>query len=766
MREYDDSPPSDKITKKNDWTIPSPPDFSHPRSEFQGSTSSTPLIPVRQRRTAIAKSFFPPSQSYQDALPTTPHTPISPTRANESLETSNSIIDGSLAMDQSIMSARPTGLTGFFFGFMYEDPFAETLDSGADEATTGGSLWNPLNMALCGVYLLTSAATTVPVLLIPTIGQDLLTDPGDVSGFASRAASSAVLGTAFGKFLNGPVGDVYGARRTSVLYSLFLAISLVAMAACNNVESITWACFFVEFFQSVQWPCVLITLATHFGPTQSTTSTSKYSLYEGGIYIVSIASRFGTLLAIPLFLSFLHQTNWRIVCLVGAWISVIATSVAYLFTADSPHRIDEPQNALHPLLLQQIAYTDFFSKPRQCIRLLGQVMESILFNNLVPSLSHVLKSGTFWIVALAHTGSSMIRTSERILSSYYRDTSMGFLSEQQARSLSIFSSLGTILGLAIVGTIFGYSKERQRKRLVSRLYMVATAACYVLALLAVPPLYTAMDAPGLVLFFQIFSSFAMAFAIAVVYYHIPGLVGSSFGNHKGLFAAYVEGVAYGLSSFVWKVVATSVESGQGGGGWAYGWAAVALLLIPCAILMVEFMEHYFVRPSGRHQGTKTSHNPNNSIMPEKKQTSFLNLLGKFFSPNSKPTAETFPELPAMVIWTRCILAILHSVYVGLYSVRPGGVDFLLGLNLVAFVPMTFCNFYLGVDHESYNDQILFAGLANGLALMMLIWTYLYTLNHEEDEMLLGKVIASLVNETIMEDGTVVDEPVPVAESEF
>jgi len=39
-----------------------------------------------------------------------------------------------------------------------------------------------------------------------------------------------------------------------------------------------------------------------------------------------------------------------------------------------------------------------------------------------------------------------------------------------------------------------------------------------------------------------------------------------------------------------------VEEGNAtGSGWAYGWAAVALLVIFCGILMVEFMEHYFVR---------------------------------------------------------------------------------------------------------------------------------------------------------------------------
>ena len=86
-----------------------------------------------------------------------------------------------------------------------------------------------------------------------------------------------------------------------------------------------------------------------------------------------------------------------------------------------------------------------------------------------------------------------------------------------------------------------------------------------------------------------------------MFYQIPGLVASTFGNSKGLFASYVDGAGYAMASVVWKIVATTVSTDTAGTGWAYGWAVVALLLILCAILMVEFMEHFFVRPSLRHQ---------------------------------------------------------------------------------------------------------------------------------------------------------------------
>lgn len=92
---------------------------------------------------------------------------------------------------------------------------------------------------------------------------------------------------------------------------------------------------------------------------------------------------------------------------------------------------------------------------------------------------------------------------------------------------------------------------------------------------------------------------AMGFSIAVQLYQIPSLVGATFGADKGLYSGYTDGLAYGLSSLVWRLVGNSVQNDESGVGWAYGWAAVALMLIVSAIFMIEFMEHYFVRPGVR-----------------------------------------------------------------------------------------------------------------------------------------------------------------------
>jgi Major Facilitator Superfamily len=507
---------------------------------------------------------------------------------------------------------KPSGLAGFLFGFMYEEPTnGESFDADDDlydEQMTSASIYSPLNLALFAAYALAAAAAAIPLVVIPTIGEDLLvsvsndndmdttTTVGQASAFASRAAAKAVFGTACGKFINGPVGDVWGARKTLVTYSMLLSASLLRLASCGNTECAASVCFYIEFFYSVMWPCTIVILATHFRPNNP--------MYEGGIYITSIASRLGSLVGIPLYYIVLRRTHWRVVCLLGAWVAIIGASVTYLFVTDSPHHINMPQNKLDRHLMQQMASVNVRANPWRFLLILRKCMRSILLDNLVPSFRHVLQSGTFWIVALAHTGSSLVRTSERIMGPYYHDTSMGTLSEDRSGSLAVFLSMGTISGLVIAGSMFAKRCERQRKWLVSRLYIITIFACYCQTVLSIPSLRYMVNSPSLILSFQVMATFAMGFGISVMLYHIPGLVGAAFGHDKGLFLSYTDGVAYGMASIVWRLVGSAVANGDTqGGGWAYGWAAVALMIVLCSILMIEFMEHYFVRGTGRHQGT-------------------------------------------------------------------------------------------------------------------------------------------------------------------
>ena len=122
------------------------------------------------------------------------------------------------------------------------------------------------------------------------------------------------------------------------------------------------------------------------------------------------------------------------------------------------------------------------------------------------------------------------------------------------------------------------------------------------------------------------------------------------------------------------------------------------------------------------------------------------LLKKYVSLNSKPTEETFPELPTLVIWTRFVLAIIYGLWISLGQHGPGrtpGTSLMLGLNFITFLPALYCNTFLGADSESYGTKIYFSGVVNAMALMLLIWIYFYTLEHEEEEMKISQILLSL-----------------------
>jgi MFS family permease len=509
----------------------------------------------------------------------------------------------------SVVSGRPAkgSLSDFFFGFMYEDEEEEEAVSIAAEddiwlntSTTvepTANLWrNPLHLALFAQLALQTAATAVPVTLTAAMGEEFAASDGDASFFASRCVTAAVLGTALGKLLNGPVGDVAGARRTATVYSVLLAASLVLLAAAGNGDWAVRACFWVEFSYSVHWPCCLVVLATHAAKQKSSygANTAAGSAYEGGIFVTSLALRLGSLVGIPTYSLLLRddRAHWRLVALLGAWMALVASSVTYLYVRDSPDAADEPQNPVDYAQLTSRFPDQLRRRKRWTLRDVLRLATFVFEKNVLPSVKHIVCSGTFWIVAAAHAGGSMVRTSERVLGTYLAATSDGMITESRAAALSVFLAVGTVMGLIVAGNAFAVRQDRERKWMVSRLYVATIAACYCLAVLAIPFLRRFLPAELLTIL-QVTAITVAGFGIAVPFYHIPGLVGATFGRDKGLYIAYTDGVAYGLASLVWRVVGNSV---QHAGGWVYGWAAVALLLILSAVLMVEFMEHYFCRP--------------------------------------------------------------------------------------------------------------------------------------------------------------------------
>ena len=50
---------------------------------------------------------------------------------------------------------------------------------------------------------------------------------------------------------------------------------------------------------------------------------------------------------------------------------------------------------------------------------------------------------------------------------------------------------------------------------------------------------------------------------------------------------------------------------------------------------------------------------------------------------------------------------------------------------------------MGADNDSYGTAIFFGGVLNALALMLLIWIYFYTLEHEQEEMKIAQILLAM-----------------------
>lgn len=130
------------------------------------------------------------------------------------------------------------------------------------------------------------------------------------------------------------------------------------------------------------------------------------------------------------------------------------------------------------------------------------------------------------------------------------------------------------------------------------------------------------------------------------------------------------------------------------------------------------------------------------------RTKLIRVLQQATSINSQPTETTFPELPQVIIWMRCIIAIIYGTTLGIrYHTMRGSIMILNAINLITFIPYMYCRFYLNATMESYvNPQLLFVGLLPAIALTLLIWIYYFTLHHEMEMELLSKLILDSMND--------------------
>ena len=108
------------------------------------------------------------------------------------------------------------------------------------------------------------------------------------------------------------------------------------------------------------------------------------------------------------------------------------------------------------------------------------------------------------------------------------------------------------------------------------------------------------------------------------------------------------------------------------------------------------------------------------------------ILSKLCSFQSKPSYETFPELPDMIIWIRIVLAVTYGISLGLRN-QTGFAGILFALNVVTFLPIVYINSYLNADTDSYKNGLNFVGVPNAMATCVLVWIIIFTHEHSEEE---------------------------------
>jgi len=340
--------------------------------------------------------------------------------------------------------------------------------------------------------------------------------------------------------------------------------------------------------------------------------------------------------------------GWRGVARLAALVSFCGCAIMYLFVTDSPGKLHDPQNPVKETFPELKIFTlkrrhlpnnngivtlsrtlsstttttkDIYDE----LHIISKIASGVFFRNILPSIRSVLRSGTFWAIAIAHSGGLMVCTSVRMLGTYFRDTSYGVISENQAGAVTLFLSVGVLVGLFFGGNAFSDLSHdpRAKKSMIAKLYLLTVIMCYSLAFLAIPFVRTTIiKSPSVVAFLQAIATFFMGAGVAVQVYCIPGIVSATFGANKAMYTSYTDGVACIVSSIVWNIVGNAVEEGNAeGSGWAYGWAAVALLVVLAGFLMVEFVEYYFCRGywigrhNNNHPNTNTNTNEDNYPAP-------------------------------------------------------------------------------------------------------------------------------------------------------
>jgi MFS family permease len=434
-----------------------------------------------------------------------------------------------------------------------------------------GTSSRKLEMALFLTYACNSFALTVPVILMPMVAAEhsISMGPKFVAGmFIAAAASTTMLGGGVGKVVNGFVCQRLGGRQSASLYLVGMGIFSLLLSIHTSAAAVGWILAGLEFCASMQWTAHSILLVNHY--------EKRPIRFAAGMTTLSMASVFGIILAKvggPALLQYIP--SWRVLARIGAGVAVMGGLLAQSLITEWP---EEARPSIVPLNI---------TNRRSSMKRSSTAMSQESNGALLQTFRHVLGSRLFWQAGVAHALTSMARTSEKVLGSFFQDTTA--LSGSLSGGLTAFLTLGFLHGVTKGKKFHALQDAPSKSRMLRRAYTRAVLSAVGLALCANKWLTDILIPSKMVLAgVAALLSAAMASSLSIQYYQIPTIVSNTFGENKAVCLSLLDALAFFLSAPF--LAATGQIVGRlGDYGWSTALTMLATLFFVGGLLLVDIL---------------------------------------------------------------------------------------------------------------------------------------------------------------------------------
>lgn len=413
-----------------------------------------------------------------------------------------------------------------------------------------------LSFATISAYVCNMICTTAPIVLVPVISADPtfgVEAAGMTSAsFVAKLASITMFGGLAGKIINGFVCQANGARRSLSLYLLCVSGCLAMISKCNTFGQLAFATSGLEFFGTIMWTASNVLFATHFAD-----DPARFTRQVG---ILSLCSTFAQILSKVGISYVLSLTDWRTVSKCLTFVGLLGLYFVQAFVNDSPDRKVEPQ------------------------------VENASVGRVIQTIREVTSNPIFWRVGIAHATVFLVRTSDKVLGSFFRFASG--LPLNICGGLTSSLTVGFAIGVIQNGNKYSSLDSPEKERLfVKSLYQRAGLCALALAACAIPSVSSLVGNSDLLAGIIILLSGAMAHSVSFQFYNLPSTYAKNCGENKAVTLSFMDAMGFLVSAPMWAATSSLVGGGGGVGessflGWSIMWTVMAGCMEAGSLLML------------------------------------------------------------------------------------------------------------------------------------------------------------------------------------